>query len=74
MEFIFAQPCGAQRPVQKENGAHVNAASLEKTNKNKNIEYRLLEHLVTIQHRVTGAGAADAQQQKRMTQDHGSPP
>ena len=44
-----------------EGAQHANVASLEETNKNKNIEYWLLEHLVIIQHKVTGVGAADAQ-------------
>ena len=41
LTFLLAQPCcGAQRPAPTENtGAHhANVASLEKTNKNKNIE------------------------------------
>ena len=37
-----------------------------------NIDY-LNMYLLTIQHRVAGTGAADAQRQQRLTQDHDSP-
>ena len=38
MDIFVAQICGARRPAPKEKRAHVNVASLEKTNQNKNIE------------------------------------
>ena len=74
--FVLATLWRPTPSTNKGKGAqHANVASLEKTNKNKNVEYLLLEHLVIIQHGVTGAGAAgDVQQQQRPTQDHGSPP
>ena len=73
--FLFAQPCGAHRPLQKEKGAHVNVGPPRKqtTRPLLNIDY-LNMHLLITPHRAMGAGAADAQRQQRLTQDHDSPP